>query len=165
MQFCLALFLYLSFLCLLCGRFGRRWNVKSWLLWACRASSWTGHAKEISWTFFAPLPDCGVSQSGQSGKRSVGTNNTEEGTLDVDRIVGGWAVTDQQKYPWMAYFGECGGTLINDRYVLTAAHCISSESVPVYSRSHLRSSLVFSSLLPHSKLLQDYLMIMITRIP
>ncbi|XP_065343147.1 trypsin-1-like [Cloeon dipterum] len=44
------------------------------------------------------------------------------------RIVGGQE-TAVNEYPWMArlsYFGRfyCGGTLINDRYVVTAAHCV-----------------------------------------
>lgn len=46
---------------------------------------------------------------------------------DDSRIVGG-NETPPNKYPWMArlsYFNKfyCGGTIINDRYVLTAAHC------------------------------------------
>ncbi|CAG0901146.1 unnamed protein product [Darwinula stevensoni] len=88
---------------------------------------------------------CGVSQAGQSGKRSAGTNITEEGTLDVDRIVGGWTVTSQQKYPWMAYFGECEGALINDRYVLTAAHCISTEAATDNNCAALKGNVVHYS--------------------
>lgn len=47
---------------------------------------------------------------------------------DETRIVGG-SESGINEYPWMArlsYFNRfyCGGTLINDRYVLTAAHCI-----------------------------------------
>ncbi|CAB3250557.1 unnamed protein product [Arctia plantaginis] len=47
---------------------------------------------------------------------------------EVSRIVGG-VETGINEFPWMArlsYFKRfyCGGMLINDRYVLTAAHCV-----------------------------------------
>ncbi|XP_076275409.1 venom protease-like [Rhynchophorus ferrugineus] len=47
---------------------------------------------------------------------------------DNSRIVGG-KPTQENEFPWMArlsYFNRfyCGGMLINDRYVLTAAHCV-----------------------------------------
>ncbi|KAB0802529.1 hypothetical protein PPYR_04715 [Photinus pyralis] len=47
---------------------------------------------------------------------------------DATRIVGG-QTTAQNEFPWMcrlSYFNRfyCGGMLINDRYVLTAAHCV-----------------------------------------
>ncbi|KAG8267261.1 hypothetical protein J6590_055452 [Homalodisca vitripennis] len=47
---------------------------------------------------------------------------------DASRIVGGNA-TAANEFPWMvrlSYFNRfyCGGMLINDRYVLTAAHCV-----------------------------------------
>jgi secreted trypsin-like serine protease len=47
---------------------------------------------------------------------------------DGSRIVGG-KPTEMNEFPWMArlsYFNRfyCGGMLINDRYVLTAAHCV-----------------------------------------
>ncbi|XKL66668.1 hypothetical protein PGB90_010088 [Kerria lacca] len=44
------------------------------------------------------------------------------------RIVGG-APTEPHEFPWMvrlSYFNKfyCGGTLVNDKYVVTAAHCV-----------------------------------------
>ncbi|XP_012215618.1 transmembrane protease serine 9-like [Linepithema humile] len=53
---------------------------------------------------------------------SCGLRNEES------RIVGG-QTTSMNEFPWMArlsYLNKfyCGGTLINDRYVLTAAHCV-----------------------------------------
>ena len=49
-------------------------------------------------------------------------------TKSTKRIVGGTPTTIE-KYPWQALIthggGElCGGSVISDRYIVTAAHCI-----------------------------------------
>ncbi|XP_068244022.1 phenoloxidase-activating factor 1-like [Palaemon carinicauda] len=59
------------------------------------------------------------------------------------RIVGG-NITSPGDYPWMAVFGYkdigtddieylCAGSVINDRYILTAAHCVSPQLLSVKS--------------------------------
>merc|ERR1719184_149565 len=52
------------------------------------------------------------------------------GQKPLGRIVGGQEV-DTNEWPWQValLYGNsqfCGGSLINDRYILTAAHCIDS---------------------------------------
>lgn len=60
--------------------------------------------------------------------------------LDADRITGG-NVTAIDEYPWTALLEyskgalntkgfHCGGVLINNRYVVTASHCVNGENIP-----------------------------------
>lgn len=56
------------------------------------------------------------------------------GRLTFQNYILGGEETDPDEYPWMAMLGYedgrgrksygCGGTLINERYVVTAAHCV-----------------------------------------
>uniref|UniRef100_A0A2A4IYT6 Peptidase S1 domain-containing protein n=1 Tax=Heliothis virescens TaxID=7102 RepID=A0A2A4IYT6_HELVI len=69
-----------------------------------------------------PVPE--VIEYGQKCNCRCGERN------EASRIVGG-VETAVNEFPWVARLSlhnkfYCGGSLINDRYVLTAAHCVSS---------------------------------------
>ncbi|XP_041969958.1 CLIP domain-containing serine protease 14D-like [Aricia agestis] len=59
------------------------------------------------------------------------------GDIDGRRIVGG-ATANLYEYPWMALISyktrlglqfQCGGSIINSRYILTAAHCVRNRII------------------------------------
>ena len=58
-----------------------------------------------------------------------GIRNCEEPSKRVTRLVGG-KVASKRKWPWMVTLLRdrvdrfCGGVLVTDRHVLTAAHCV-----------------------------------------
>ena len=56
---------------------------------------------------------------------SVKKEKKKKSKRETDRIVGGHAA--KQPMPWMVLISikgsQCGGTLINNQFVLTAAHC------------------------------------------
>jgi len=75
-----------------------------------------------------------------SGRCVCGTANR------ATRIVGG-VTTEVNEYPWQVSLVSrgsssvfCGGSLINDRWVLTAAHCTQSGVSQVLLGNHLQSS-------------------------
>jgi len=55
----------------------------------------------------------------------------------ADRVVGGEVIVDGT-WPWLAAVGRkasgprCGGSLIADRWILTAAHCFTDVSVQLF---------------------------------
>lgn len=95
---------------------------------------------------------CGASPDGKPlvccagpgiSRRSSTLPGTNECGADLsDRIVGGQR-TELGEFPWLALLKyrklngatgfHCGGSLINSRYVLTAAHCINSRQWDIIS--------------------------------
>ncbi|XP_031632850.1 serine protease persephone-like [Contarinia nasturtii] len=61
----------------------------------------------------------------------------------IDRILGGESVDSTDDFPWMAALGyideyyqlnfDCGGTIISDIFILTAAHCVKPRR-PIVAR-------------------------------
>jgi len=67
--------------------------------------------------------------------RTRGLSRDKKYFEEDDRIVGGNAV-ESGRWPWLAIIGKymgtpfCGGTVIADRWIITAAHCFDDMEVP-----------------------------------
>lgn len=95
-------------------------------LWANTTTDQSGAAAA---TFSVTVPDCGLNRFS---------------TKELERIVGGQpAITGQ--FPWQVYLrvttsqGEmlCGGSILNPNWILTAAHCVSSEQDGSYTAKQI----------------------------
>ncbi|XP_064096859.1 trypsin-like [Macrobrachium nipponense] len=76
------------------------------------------------------------------------------GRANEPRIVGGQVVTPKHKYPWLASIysrnGDtffCGASVIDDRHILTAAHCMFRKFVYPLSRDEVRVGLADHNLI------------------
>ncbi|KAK3932476.1 CLIP domain-containing serine protease 2 [Frankliniella fusca] len=90
-----------------------------------------------------PQPTARPAESTGAGAPDLLPTTTTCGKVGTEnRIING-KIASIGQFPWMALLGYrsranvtflCGGTLINERYVLTAAHCIRSQNRPVVVR-------------------------------
>ncbi|XP_055915547.1 serine protease grass-like [Eupeodes corollae] len=134
-----------------CGTFNNVHHV------CCEPRTVTGGEAIISpaTTAAPPPPTSSTSSSSSNSIIRAGSEKSENevragiailerttcGKSDADRVANG-EDANLSEYPWMAlivYFDgisrtlDCGGTLIHERYVLTAAHCIRANSKRVVS--------------------------------
>ncbi|XP_059611758.1 serine protease easter-like [Phlebotomus argentipes] len=80
------------------------------------------------------------SNSGFSNNDLLPDPNSGQCGIDTSNRIYGGEVTKIDEYPWMVLlrykkpgnrFGfHCGGVLINNRYVMTASHCVNGRDIP-----------------------------------
>ncbi len=83
-------------------------------------------------------------------------NASWKARFEIDPLVIGGGEAGEDEFPWMVVIAKkrlwdtnkpkiiCGGTLINSRYVLTAAHCIKNQfatQLELFLRAHNSSNL------------------------
>ncbi|XP_028137604.1 phenoloxidase-activating factor 3-like [Diabrotica virgifera virgifera] len=75
-----------------------------------------------------------------SNHRNLNLLPSDCGYLDLNDRIRNGQDADLNEFPWMALLSyrtrrgpdfKCGGTIINSRYILTAAHCISNLDTPM----------------------------------
>ena len=96
---------------------------------------------------FTVVPcDCGEANWSRSSRMKTVVEDGQVGNSTIDgsktRIIGGYE-TDPNLFPWMAYIkgtAACGGSLIDNQHVVTAAHCVQNDfgiaDVKVYLGAH-----------------------------
>jgi len=87
----------------------------------------------------APTPDNGNSSPENSRPIDCGYKNNDEDKSA--RIVGG-LIADKQEWPWQVHLrkwgsGFCGGSIINERWILTAAHCVDKSALDRITDLHV----------------------------
>ena len=112
----------------------------------------TGSLKKTGSSLYAGAQsgECGVGKYFPIRYNANGTVAEEAERITEEhpqRIVNGWPA-DQYEWPWIAALLNngrqfCGGSLIDSKHVLTAAHCVAQYVVVVVNcRCHLTISVV-----------------------
>jgi len=107
--------------------------------WPTKKPMWWPGSTSTSTTSKSPISSTNLSQCG-----------AKNGNQDQERIVGG-KNADPGEWPWIAALFNaerqfCGGSLIDDKHVLTAAHCVVKQvytiSCPTISQVQVTAMLV-----------------------
>ncbi|XP_003701884.2 proclotting enzyme [Megachile rotundata] len=90
--------------------------------WPTKKPAWWPGAPTVSTTTTSEKPSGTISDASQCGAKN--------GIQDQERIVGGQNA-DPGEWPWIAALFNagrqfCGGSLIDDKHILTAAHCVAN---------------------------------------
>ncbi|XP_076233544.1 serine proteinase stubble [Calliopsis andreniformis] len=95
-----------------------------------QATTWP--TKKPTWWPGAPTVPATTQKPSNDGSFGVDTSKcgAKNGAQDEERIVGGQNA-DLGEWPWMAALFNggrqfCGGSLIDDKHILTAAHCVAN---------------------------------------